>query len=122
MTSSDLPWKLSLSLPREGKMGVPIKNTVVFEANIHNTHRKISEIMFANFFPPPTGVRYLVTWLHLNILLPFCVRHPLSLQTCFKTTDLKQKRMFTNKCYYKEYHFCYFLKKKYDSVCVCVRF
>ena len=84
-------------------MGVPIKKTVVFEANIHNTHRRISEIMFTNFFPPPTGVRYLVTWLRLNILLPFCVQHPLSLQTCcFKTTNFKQKRMFTNKCYYKE--------------------
>ena len=81
--------------PEREKMGVPIKKTVVFEANIHTTHRRISEIMFTNFFPPPTGVRYLVTWLRLNILLPFCDRHPLSLQVCFKTTDFKQKRVFT---------------------------
>ena len=101
-------------------MGVPIKMTVVIEANTHTAHRKISEIILTNFFLPPTGVRYLVTWLRLNILLPFCVRHPPSLQVCFKTVDFKQKRMFTNKCYYKEYHSCYFLKKKYDYVCVCV--
>ena len=83
-------------------MGAPINKTIVIEANTHTTHRKISEIMLTNFFPFPTGVRYLVTWLRLNILLPFCDRHPLSLQVCFKTTDFKQKRMFTNKCYYKE--------------------
>ena len=108
---------------QRGKNWCPNKKTVVIEAHTHTTHRRRSEIMFTNFIPPPTGVRYLVTWLRLNILLPFCVQHPLSLQTCcFKTTNFKQKRMFTNKCYYKEYHFCYFLKKKYDSVCVCVRF
>ena len=101
-------------------MGVPINKTVVVEANTHYTHRKINEIMFTNFFPPPTDVRYLVTWLRFNIFLPLCVRHPLSLQVCFKTTNFKQKRMFTNKCYYKEYHSCYFLKKKCDYMCVCV--
>ena len=99
-------------------MGVPIKETIVIEANTHTTHRKTSEIILTNFFP--TGVRYLVTWLRLNILLPFCDRHPLSFQVCFKTTDFKQKRMFTNKCYYKEYHFCCFLNKKYVYAFVCV--
>ena len=104
-------------------MGVPIKKTVVIEANTHTAHRKISEIILTNFFLPPTGVRYLVTWLRLNVLLPFCERHPLSLH-CKSVLKLPILNININICLkmnviIKNIAFVVFSKRSM-TICVCV--